>query len=184
VSDTLSAPALAPVDHPCGHPSCPGAAAGYVRLLAAHTSSHPLLTPAGESFVRGLLQVSEGGEALPAPSGPPAPRWDGDARCLWLGDRLLKVFRQHAPYQTALLAAFEEGGWAAGYVDDPLPPERGDGPDDARKRLRETVHNLNQGLPPGTIRFRGNGTGEGVRWEWSEADPADRSPAQQDKLRT
>src|SRR4030095_11744152 len=97
--------------------------AGYAWLLAAHTTANPLLTPAGEAFVQTLVRSAEGGDPVSAPTDRCGPRWDADARCRWLGDRLLKAFRQPAPYQTALLAAFEEGGWAAGYVDDPIPTE-------------------------------------------------------------
>src|SRR5262245_46615459 len=88
--DTLAAPPSVKAGDECGHPFCPGAAAVYTRLLAAHTPIRPLLTPAGEDFVRNLLQASVVRDAV---SGPPTPRWDAGSRCLWLGDRLLKVFR-------------------------------------------------------------------------------------------
>lgn len=167
MSNTFWDHTVAPAGRPCCHPLCSREAISYTHLLAAHAPTRPLLTPAGEAFLRNLLQAPEGDD-VPNPYGRPTPQWDADARCLWLGDRLLKAFRQPAPYQTALLAAFEEGGWAAGHVDDPIPPESGEESTDARKRLRETVHNLNRGLPAGTIRFRGDGTGEGVRWEWCD----------------
>jgi hypothetical protein len=143
----------------------PDPAALLAGLLAEHeraaAAGRPLLTDAGAAQVRHLLAAG------PAVVAPPAalPHWDGAARRLWLGGRLLKEFRRPAPRQIAILAAFEEEGWAAGRVDDPLPPHPGDAPGEARRRLHETVHNLNQTLPPGTIRFRGDGTGEGVRWE-------------------
>src|SRR5262245_49228426 len=119
MADTLTTRQTTHSGHLCGHPSCPGAAAGYARLLAAHTPARPLLTADGEEFLRDLLRSTGGTDTFD----PPAPRWDSGSRCLWLGNRLLKAFRQPAPYQTTLLAAFEEGGWTAGYVDDPLSPE-------------------------------------------------------------
>jgi hypothetical protein len=101
-------------------------------------------------------------EALPPAAG--APRWDGDRRRLWLGPQLLKEFRQPAPNQTTLLAAFEEDAWSE-HVADPLPLGQEEREEDARRRLHETIKNLNRGLPSGTIRFRGDGTGRGVVWE-------------------
>jgi hypothetical protein len=152
---------------PACHPFCPGAAVGYARLLAAHgrAPARPLLTPEGIAFVRQLLLATGPGDTLAGPITSPLPYWDEDSRRLWLGGLLLRQFRQPAPHQTTLLAAFQEEGWHSGHIDDPLSLEPGEGPDDARKRLRETIHNLNQSLPAGTIRFRGDGTGEGVWWE-------------------
>ena len=159
----------APVAHACGHPFCPGAAAGYGLVLAAHTPARPLLTADGEAFFHHLLQAAAAPDAIPGPFGPPAPCWDGAARRLWLGARLLRAFRQPAPHQTALLAVFQARGWVARRIDDPLPGEPGDGPGEAQHRRYETVKNLNRGLPPGTIRFRV----DGVDVWWEPCAPAD-----------
>ena len=96
------------------------------------------------------------------------PWWDPEGWRLWLGGRVLKAFRQPAWNQTALLGVFQEQGWAA-HIDDPLRRTDGEGEEDAKRRLHDTIKNLNRGLPPGTIRFRGDGTGQGVSWEY--ADP-------------
>jgi hypothetical protein len=148
----------------------------YADLLTVHedgsAAGRPLLTEAGMAYVKQRLgppqpsrRVEErGGTVVGARSPAAAPRWDGERRRLWLGPRLLKEFRQPAPYQTTLLATFEEEAWAE-HVADPLPLSTGEREDDARRRLHETIKNLNRGLPSGTIRFRGDGTGRGVVWE-------------------
>jgi hypothetical protein len=133
-----------------------------------------LLTAAGVSYVCDCLLPAGFVRPVPAngtlsPDGPAGdvllPRWDAEVRRLWLGGRLLKVFRQPARNQTALLDVFQEEGWAA-HIDDPLTLAGGEDEGDAKRRLHETVKNLNRGLPPGTIRFRGDGTGQGVTWEY------------------
>ncbi len=133
----------------------------------------PLLTERGVFYLRQQLlrrayprqpdgrSVSNGAEAL-----YPLPHWEMEARRLWLGDRLLLQFRQPAPHQTRLLQAFEEQRWVSGHIDDPLPRSEVENDEDAKRRLHETIKNLNRRLPGGTIRFRGDGTGQGVRWEY------------------
>ena len=81
---------------------------------------------------------------------------------MWLGDRLLKRFRQPAPYQTLLLQVFQEQGWDRPHLDGPLPRMEGEDEADARRRLHDTLKGLNDSLPAGTIHFRGDDTGEGV----------------------
>ena len=137
-------------------------------LLAAHQmlreTGPAILTAEGILYLQAVIA---GGPDVP----DLLPRWDGGRRQLWLGGRLLKEFRQPAPNQTALLDAFERRGWAARHVVDPLPPTPGEREDEAQLRLQETVKNLNRGLPPGTIRFRGDGTGRGVWWEPGAVHP-------------
>jgi hypothetical protein len=85
---------------------------------------------------------------------PPRPRWDADRRELWYGETLCKRYAARAQRQTTILAAFEEEEWPA-HIDDPLDPGL----------LAEVLANLNRGLPDAPIRFRGEGTGEGICWE-------------------
>jgi hypothetical protein len=108
------------------HPLCAGAAAGYKRLLALHArpGGPPLLTLEGEAYVRQLV-LAAGGFLMSGPFVQTRPHWDADARHHWLDGEVIKSFRQPAPYQTAVLAAFEESAWAA-HIDDPIPPESGD----------------------------------------------------------
>lgn len=89
------------------------------------------------------------------------PRWDGELRTLYVGNKIVKVFRQPASNQEAILEAFNEDGWHS-HIDDPLP---GSGDIEPKKRLRETVESLNKHhRMPGLIWFESDGTGEGVNW--------------------
>ena len=152
----------------------------YRELIAAHEHTcalgQPLLTDAGLAYLR--QRLLPGGRPRPAPAilgadpgtaarGPSLPLWDEGSRRLWLGGTLLKEFRQPAPNQTKLLVVFQEQGWAAAHIDDPLPLADDERDADAKRRLHETIKDLNRGLPPGTIRFRGDGTGQGVLWVYA-----------------
>jgi hypothetical protein len=95
------------------------------------------------------------------------PSWRVEERELWLGAQLLKHFRQPAPHQTMLLDVFQEENWSV-HVEDPLPRALDESEEDAKRRLHETLKNLNRTLPPHTIRFRGDGTGQGVWWEYDQ----------------
>jgi hypothetical protein len=68
-----------------------------------------------------------------------------------------------------LLDVFQEQGWENKHIDDPLLVIEGETEADAKRRLHETVKNLNRTLPLGTIRFRGDGTGQGATWEYDAA---------------
>ena len=133
-----------------------GAAALYITLLSDHdqgaAAGRPLLTEAGVERLQLLLD----GDRTGRPAGPAAavPRWDPDRRRLYLGARLLREFHRPAPAQTALLEAFEAHHWSDEPVAGPLSPDPGEAPDDYRRRLRETVKNLNRELPPSTLHFR------------------------------
>jgi len=145
----------------------------YAVLLQEHESAsilgQPLLTQAGLVYVRhrllpAALSDAEPRSARPA-NGALLPYWDAANRRLWLGAYLVKEFRQPAPNQTTLLDVFQEQAWA-GHIDDPLARTAGEAEKDAKRRLHETIKNLNRGLAVGTLRFRGDGTGEGVVWEF------------------
>lgn len=75
------------------------------------------------------------------------------------------------PYN--LLTAFEEMEWQT-CIDDPLPPSQNQ---DSKLRLHETIKSLNKRQLVRAIRFRGDGTGTGVRWELrNEVHKAEGSP--------
>jgi hypothetical protein len=116
--------------------------------------------------LRGVLQ-SHGSRDQNGRRGSTArivPHWDRRQRRLWLGKRLLKEYRQPAPFQTSLLDAFQTHGWEDGHAIDPLPLLPGETAAAAEQRLHDVIGNLNRSLPSGTIRFGGDGTGHGVRW--------------------
>ncbi len=143
----------------------------YAELLRAHARSQargqPLLTAAGVAYLRRLRTRARQDRKVRRPRRP-LPRWEPQSRRLWLGHVLVKDFRQPAPYQTRLLDVFQEQGWRPQHSDDPLPRAAGEGEEEARRRLRETIKNLNRSLPAGTLRFRGDGTGQGVIWDYDE----------------
>ena len=149
------------------------------KLLAADKRARqagtPFLTRDELRYLKGVLAAAKGGGAATAGRAPAGnarsnrrrrPRWDAPSRQLWLGRRLLKEFRQPAQNQTALLDAFQATGWATRHLSNPLPPTAGETEDEAQERLHETIKSVNRAMPPGTIHFRGDGTGHGVWWEY------------------
>jgi hypothetical protein len=89
------------------------------------------------------------------------PKWDRDRRELRFSGQLVKVFKLPSPMQERILIAFEEEHWPP-RIDDPLPVH----PDlDAKRRLHDTIKGLNRNQKSNLIRFLGDGTGEGIRWE-------------------
>jgi hypothetical protein len=102
---------------------------------------------------------SDDANSLPlAQASPPSkPSWEGERRELRFGDRLLRTFgRQPSTNQLDLIEAFDREGWPPAIVD----------PFRDYERLKQTWKDLNRTLPPNTLRFGGDGTGEGVRWDW------------------
>ena len=89
------------------------------------------------------------------------PYWDADDRTLYMGQQVVKEYRVRSPNQEAVLSAFEEEQWPH-YIDDPLSPV---GDQNPKQRLRDTIKCLNANQRNHLIRFRGDGTGERVRWE-------------------
>ncbi|HEY1598092.1 MAG TPA: hypothetical protein VGG64_00720 [Pirellulales bacterium] len=89
------------------------------------------------------------------------PKWDDQRRQIRVGDRVVKEFKLPAPNQETILTAFEEEGWPP-RIDDPLPPVSDLDP---RRRLHDTIQALNRKQRQDLLRFMGDGSGEGIRWE-------------------
>lgn len=141
-------------------------------------SSCFLLTSDGVEFANALLALSDSEESkteMPQPielhqplepigrSKPHTahPTWNSDRQELWHRGLLIKQFRIPSPNQVAVLSAFEEEGWPS-RIDDPLPPR----PDqDPKRRLNDTIRNLNRSQKNHVVRFVGDGSGQGVLWE-------------------
>jgi hypothetical protein len=129
-----------------------------------------VLSEAGTVFARQLLETrgnrnepKKHATAHPVRQSvrPPVPKWDKERQELRLGDVIVKQFKVPAPNQELILASFEEEGWPP-RIDDPLPPH----PDqDAKRRLHDTIVTLNRHQRHPLIRFLGDGSGQGVRWE-------------------
>jgi len=92
----------------------------------------------------------------------PRPYYNRDLRELWWGNELVKHFKQRAPDQHLILSAFEEQGWPR-RIDDPLSPRSHEA--NPKRRLNGAIYRLNLNQLNRLIRFRGDGTGEGVLWE-------------------
>jgi hypothetical protein len=112
-------------------------------------------------------QAGIAAKLTPEPAANERPRWDAQYRRLFLGNILLKEFRQPALNQTAVLDAFQRRGWAVKYLTNPLVSGRGKPKRKDRTQLLETIKALNHDMPAGTIRFRSKG-GLGVWWEHTE----------------
>jgi hypothetical protein len=95
------------------------------------------------------------------------PTWDSGRHQLRVADVIVKEFKLPSPNQETILSAFEEEQWPP-CVSDPLPVH----PDlDPKRRLHDTIKSLNRNQRTFLIRFMGDGTGEGVRWEWIKRQP-------------
>jgi hypothetical protein len=95
---------------------------------------------------------------------PLTPTWDRNRQELKVGNTVVKRFRVPAANQEAILAAFEEEHWPP-RIDDPLPPHREQSP---KRRLQETIKSLNRNQKKSMIRFLGDGSGQGVLWEFCD----------------
>jgi hypothetical protein len=89
------------------------------------------------------------------------PRYDAARAELLVARQVVKRFRRCAPNQQVILQAFEESGWSQ-RIDDPLPPG---GDICTKRRLNQTIKALNSHHLQSMVRFLGDGTGEGVRWD-------------------
>ena len=97
------------------------------------------------------------------------PVWNSERRILKMNGTEVKHFKWCAENQEAILAAFEEEGWPP-RIDDPLPPQA---EQDSKRRLSDTIKCLNRKQNHPMIRFRGDGTGEGIVWEFVEYHKGD-----------
>jgi hypothetical protein len=131
-----------------------------------------ILTPAGAALARGMGLDETGPDRpttapaapiahAPAPSRSGPPHYDVRLRELRFGNDLVKQFRQPAPNQEIVLAAFQEEEWSS-RIDDPMPPQPQYCP---QQRLLDTIKNLNRNQRHRLIRFEGDGTGRGIRWK-------------------
>ena len=97
------------------------------------------------------------------------PSWNCDYREVRYLGSLVKQFKLPSPNQEAILMAFEEEGWPP-KIDDPLPPHPHCDP---KHRLHDTIRSLNRNQKNRLLRFKGDGTGQGVLWELRDAhEPA------------
>jgi len=93
---------------------------------------------------------------------PLVPKWDRDRQELRVSAIVVKRFKVPAANQEIVLASFEEEHWPP-RIDDPLPPR---GEQSPKRRLQETIKSLNRCQKRSLIRFLGDGSGQGVCWEF------------------
>ena len=91
------------------------------------------------------------------------PVWDQDRYTLALDGEVIKQIHRpnQAWKQLRILKVFEEEGWTS-RIDDPLPRT---GRESDLRQLGEAVRSLNRRLQ--RIAFRRDGSGEGIRWEFT-----------------
>lgn len=98
------------------------------------------------------------------------PTWNEVRRELKVNGILVKRFRVPAPNQQLVLAVFQESDWFE-HVDDPLPPSLDVDP---KVRLHSTINGLNRNQKNPLVRFHGNGSGDGIYWQFNQSGTASR----------
>ncbi len=144
---------------------------GHESGLRFSKNSCFILTGAGASYIGEFLSspARDGTVQQDQPESTDAsdatrlltPTWDRDLQELRLGKELIKRFKVPAPNQEMILAVFQEENWPT-YIDDPLPPHP---KIDPKRRLHDAINSLNRNQRKKLIKFRGNGSGKGLRWE-------------------
>jgi hypothetical protein len=119
-----------------------------------HVEKTPASHPAHSTTIR-IVNGAEDDGALHVPD------WDVERRILSIEGQTIKQFRCRAANQETILSAYQEEGWPV-RIDDPLVPVE---TLDIKRRLNETIKSLNRSHSSRLIRFRGDGTGEGIVWE-------------------
>ncbi len=119
------------------------------------------LTKSGMEFVSCVVNGEPPRIADPPVRSAQLPQWDAECRELRWAGAIVKRFRVPAPNQELILCAFQEDGWPP-HIDDPLPQAYSIEP---KRRLHDTIVALNRHREQPSIRFSGDGTGQGVRWQ-------------------
>jgi hypothetical protein len=101
-------------------------------------------------------------EVIASAASDAKPIWDRDRQQLRIGKIIVKQFKVPAANQETVLAAFQEEEWPP-RIDDPLSPQA---EQDPKRRLHDTINSLNRNQKHPLLRFLGDGSGQGVRWEF------------------
>ena len=119
------------------------------------------LAATGMCFMNSDSDSEERSKTTPDAAPYPGPCWDRKRRELSMGDVVVKRFRWPAENQEQILDAFQEEGWPS-RIDDPLIRDEKVCP---KRRLHDTLKCLNRKQISEVIKFRGDGTGQGVLLE-------------------
>lgn len=95
----------------------------------------------------------------------PKPVWDIERRELRLGNKIVKQFTWPSKNQESVLAEFEKLGWPE-RIGNPIAEHPTICP---KQRLHDAIKCLNRKQVNELIKFRGDGTGLGVRLEILES---------------
>lgn len=117
-----------------------------------------------EPVLSGFEPLATVTESLEQDNRAARPSWDRARRVLMFAGHVIKRFNWPARNQELILTAFEEMGWPE-RIDDPLPVTEGISQKD---RLHDTIKCLNRKRLIKSIRFAGDGTGQGVCWRRSD----------------
>jgi hypothetical protein len=138
--------------------------------LSIDSRSCAILSEQGAVWARNVLTMDDAQKKVSEMASTPdksarrklvQPSWDAKRQRLFLGSTLVRCFRRPAPRQSLILTAFQEQGWPD-HIDDPLPCQNRRSP---KRRLHQTITDLNRGQRPLLIRFEGDGTGRGICWK-------------------
>jgi hypothetical protein len=137
--------------------------------LALRKGSCFLLTDAGVEFAKEVLALPAPISAISAPKAQreggqdiesDVPYWNAEMHTLYWQGKTVKHFKHEAPFQEAILEAFQSCRWSR-YAVVALSKEEGVNP---KERLRITIKNLNRSCG-GKLRFTQEGNGDRVGWE-------------------
>ncbi|MFM7116103.1 MAG: hypothetical protein ACKO81_09970 [Planctomycetota bacterium] len=117
-----------------------------------------------EPKLEGFEPLSDLADSLEQTMQQARPAWDKARRILVFAGVVIKRFNWPARNQELILTAFEEMGWPE-RIDDPLPITEGISQKD---RLHDTIKCLNRKRLVKSIRFAGDGSGQGICWRRSE----------------
>jgi hypothetical protein len=117
-----------------------------------------------EPKLEGFEPLSDLADSLAQTEKETRPAWDKARRILVFAGVVIKRFNWPARNQELILTAFEEMGWPE-RIDDPLPITEGISQKD---RLHDTIKCLNRKRLVKSIRFAGDGSGQGICWRRSE----------------
>ncbi len=117
-----------------------------------------------EPKLEGFEPLSDLADSLVTTEQEARPAWDKARRILVFAGAVIKRFNWPARNQELILTAFEEMGWPE-RIDDPLPITEGISQKD---RLHDTIKCLNRKRLVKSIRFAGDGSGQGICWRRSD----------------
>lgn len=139
--------------------SSPLAVKGSAKMMLNYSS-----ITTDESKLEGFEPLADFAQSLEQGEHRACPVWDKARRVLVFSGVVIKRFNWPARNQELILTAFEEMGWPE-RIDDPLPITEGISQKD---RLHDTIKCLNRKRLIKSIRFAGDGSGQGICWRRSD----------------